>query len=135
MSKLVAIAVCVIACVSFSGGYFINDAVQSSEEHAPEPVDGCIEKIIWNYLVDYDTSIFTIVGDCSLAGPSDHSLAKMYLSCRGTSYYTTDIVKIYSGMNIFYANVGADLDRTNVFLDCPHGRHSVEVVIDLQPWM
>lgn len=135
MSKILAIAVCVLACVSFSGGYLANDAVRSSEEPTPEPVDGCVEKLIWNYLVDYNTSIFTIVGDCSLAGSSDHSQAMIYLSCRGASYYTTDIVKIYSGMNIFYADVGADLDRTSVILDCPHGRHSVEVVIDLQPWM
>lgn len=134
MSKLLAIAVCALACVSFSGGYFINDAVShGSDESTPEPVDGCIEKIIWNCVRDYNRSIFTIVGDCSLAGPSEDPQAVMYFSCKG--YYRNDSVKIFEGMNLLEAGVGKDFNTESVILDCPHGRHRIEVVTDLQPWL
>lgn len=133
MNKILAIAVCALACVSFSGGYFVNDAVRSSEEQTPEPVDGCIEKIIWSCKLDFNRSVFTIVGDCSLAGPSDDPQATMLLSTVGA--YRSDSVKIYDGMRLFYAGVGSNFDTDSVVLECPHGRHFVEVVTDLQPWM
>lgn len=134
MSKLIAIAVCAIACISFSGGFLVNDAVShSSDVSTPEPVDGCIEKLIWKF--KHGTScVFQTVGTCTLAGDPDYPQATIMISYRGSTSFYTETSKLFSNKTIL--SMGYDGGTLHsAMIDCPHGRHTLEVITDLQPYL
>lgn len=133
MNKIIVISVCAIACIAFSGGFFVKELLPQSSEPEPVAEDECIKRIYWIYSENSQGILyFLIEGRCSLAGDSTDPKGEINLQLGGPPVWSYKLSKVYDGKEFF--KVYGHGAPSNARMVCPHGDHSIEIIPQLQPY-